>query len=207
MRVQTLDERLALAERLGRVGAQRLRGRERDGRREVHERLVRRAAQRMPAVEVQCYAPHELPAAKQLLRRRVERECLWRRACAVGVQWVRPVRRRDGRRLRGSPARRARRVARGRAGAGQKCKMHTHVAEGKSQILHTPTRSQLTTPDQLGDWIESLLAQVETRLDERNKQVAARMNDMSDRIDALESSIQGASPPLTELVHAEAPNS
>lgn len=58
--------------------------------------------------------------------------------------------------------------------------------------------SQLTTPDQLGDWIESLLAQVETRLDERNKQVAARMNDMSDRIDALESSIQGTSiPPLT----------
>lgn len=58
--------------------------------------------------------------------------------------------------------------------------------------------NELTTPDQLGDWIESLLAQVETRLDERNKQVAARMNDMSDRIDALESSIQGASPPLTQ---------
>lgn len=34
--------------------------------------------------------------------------------------------------------------------------------------------SQFTTPDQLGDWVESLLSQVETRLDERNKQVAAR---------------------------------
>ncbi|WFD36965.1 hypothetical protein MCUN1_003857 [Malassezia cuniculi] len=52
--------------------------------------------------------------------------------------------------------------------------------------------SQFSTPDQLGDWVESLLSQVETRLEERNKQVAARMNDMSDRIDALEASIQGA---------------
>ncbi|PKI82470.1 hypothetical protein MVES_003674 [Malassezia vespertilionis] len=49
-------------------------------------------------------------------------------------------------------------------------------------------------PRQLGDWVESLLVQVETRLEERNKQVEVRMNDMADRIDALESSIQ-------ELVH------
>ncbi|WFD37874.1 uncharacterized protein MJAP1_000821 [Malassezia japonica] len=54
--------------------------------------------------------------------------------------------------------------------------------------------SQITTPQQLGDWVESLLTQVETRLGERNKQVEMRMNEMADRIDALESSIQ-------ELVH------
>lgn len=34
--------------------------------------------------------------------------------------------------------------------------------------------SQITTPQQLGDWVESLLTQVETRLGERNKQVEMR---------------------------------
>ncbi|WFC99856.1 hypothetical protein MYAM1_002602 [Malassezia yamatoensis] len=54
--------------------------------------------------------------------------------------------------------------------------------------------SQITTPQQLGDWVESLLSQVETKLNERNKQFEMRMNEMADRIDGLESSIQ-------ELVH------
>ena len=49
-------------------------------------------------------------------------------------------------------------------------------------------------PQQLGDWVESLLTQIEKRFDEQNKQVVNRMNEMADRIDALESSIQ-------ELVH------
>ena len=50
------------------------------------------------------------------------------------------------------------------------------------------------TTQQLGDWVESLLAQVEKRLSEQNQQVVNRMNEMADRIDALESSI-------LELVH------
>ena len=50
------------------------------------------------------------------------------------------------------------------------------------------------TTQQLGDWVESLLAQVEKRFDEQNQQVVKRMNEMADRIDALESSI-------LELVH------
>ncbi|WFD47401.1 hypothetical protein GLX27_002052 [Malassezia furfur] len=54
--------------------------------------------------------------------------------------------------------------------------------------------SQITTPQQLGNWVDALLTQVETRLNERNKQVENRMNEMADRIDALEASIQ-------ELVH------
>ncbi|WFD31180.1 hypothetical protein MSPP1_002214 [Malassezia sp. CBS 17886] len=54
--------------------------------------------------------------------------------------------------------------------------------------------SQAAASHQLGEWVESLLQQVENRFEEHNKQVAMRMNEMSDRIDALESSIQ-------ELVH------
>jgi len=50
------------------------------------------------------------------------------------------------------------------------------------------------TTQQLGDWVESLLAQVEKRFSEQNQQVVNRMNEMADRIDALESSI-------LELVH------
>jgi hypothetical protein len=34
--------------------------------------------------------------------------------------------------------------------------------------------SQVTTPQQLGDWVETLLSQVEARLDERSKQMAKR---------------------------------
>lgn len=49
-------------------------------------------------------------------------------------------------------------------------------------------------PQQLSEWVESLLTQIEKRFDEQNKQVVNRMNEMADRIDALESSIQ-------ELVH------
>ena len=45
------------------------------------------------------------------------------------------------------------------------------------------------TTQQLGDWVESLLAQVEKRFSEQNQQVVNRMNEMADRIDALESSI------------------
>ena len=50
------------------------------------------------------------------------------------------------------------------------------------------------TTQQLGDWVESLLAQVEKRFSEQNQQVVNRMNEMADRIGALESSI-------LELVH------
>lgn len=65
--------------------------------------------------------------------------------------------------------------------------------------------SGATSSEQLGEWVESLLTQVETRLQERNKQVVSRstyrrvkvksrspplVNEMSDRIDALEASIQ-----------------
>ena len=34
--------------------------------------------------------------------------------------------------------------------------------------------SQITTPQQLGNWVDALLTQVETRLNERNKQVENR---------------------------------
>lgn len=58
--------------------------------------------------------------------------------------------------------------------------------------------SQITTPQQLGNWVDALLTQVESRLNERNKQVENRsmlytnaVNEMADRIDALEASIQG----------------
>ncbi|WFD24000.1 hypothetical protein MEQU1_002697 [Malassezia equina] len=54
--------------------------------------------------------------------------------------------------------------------------------------------SDTTTPQQLGEWVDSLLSQIEKRFEERNKQVVQRMNDMADRLDTLESSIQ-------ELVH------
>lgn len=54
--------------------------------------------------------------------------------------------------------------------------------------------SESAASQQLGDWVESLLTQVEKRFDEQNKQVVKRMNEMADRIDALESSI-------LELVH------
>ena len=53
---------------------------------------------------------------------------------------------------------------------------------------------EAATTQQLGDWVESLLAQVEKRFSEQNQQVVNRMNEMADRIDALESSI-------LELVH------
>lgn len=54
--------------------------------------------------------------------------------------------------------------------------------------------AESAAPQQLGDWIESLLSKIEKRFDEQNNQVVDRMNEMADRIDALESSIQ-------ELVH------
>ncbi|SHO79085.1 Uncharacterized protein MSYG_3434 [Malassezia sympodialis ATCC 42132] len=50
--------------------------------------------------------------------------------------------------------------------------------------------SDTTTPQQLGDWVDSLLTQIEERFEERNKHVVQRMNDMADRLDALEASIQ-----------------
>lgn len=59
--------------------------------------------------------------------------------------------------------------------------------------------ASITTPQQLSNWVESLLVQVESRLGERNRQVEMRstyavadeVNEMAERIDALESSIQG----------------
>lgn len=75
------------------------------------------------------------------------------------------------------------------------------------------TMSQITTPQQLSDWVEALLSQVETRLNERNKQVEIRsmcvadaVNEMADRIDALESSIQGMPRTNAELVHGTETN-
>lgn len=62
-----------------------------------------------------------------------------------------------------------------------------------SATMSNSTGESATT-QQLGDWVESLLAQVEKRFAEQNQQVVKRMNEMADRIDALESSI-------LELVH------
>ncbi|KOS13739.1 hypothetical protein Malapachy_1808 [Malassezia pachydermatis] len=72
------------------------------------------------------------------------------------------------------------------------------MSESDVAVTATTTQPQQQQHQPLGDWVESLLAQIESRLDEKNKQVAQRMADMAERIDALEASIQ-------DLVHGPAP--
>ncbi|KIS70317.1 uncharacterized protein UMAG_11671 [Mycosarcoma maydis] len=48
----------------------------------------------------------------------------------------------------------------------------------------------ISSPHQLIDWVDTVMSQLESRFDDMNAQVTARMNEMSSRIDALETSIQ-----------------
>ncbi|KAL4399016.1 hypothetical protein ACI68E_004413 [Malassezia pachydermatis] len=48
------------------------------------------------------------------------------------------------------------------------------MSESDVAVTATTTQPQQQQHQPLGDWVESLLAQIESRLDEKNKQVAQR---------------------------------
>ncbi|WRT64116.1 uncharacterized protein IL334_001045 [Kwoniella shivajii] len=49
----------------------------------------------------------------------------------------------------------------------------------------------VVSPGELCGFVDTLLAQLETRFDEMSEQVLSRMNEMSSRIDNLENAIEG----------------
>lgn len=49
----------------------------------------------------------------------------------------------------------------------------------------------ISSPHELTDWVDNILDQLESRFTTMTAQAELRMKEMSDRIDALESSIEG----------------
>ncbi|KAF9516900.1 hypothetical protein BS47DRAFT_1340198 [Hydnum rufescens UP504] len=63
----------------------------------------------------------------------------------------------------------------------------TTISETKTNTFARP--EEISSPHELTAFVETLLSQLEGRFDDMSNQILDRMNQMSSRVDALESSI------------------